>query len=477
MRATIIVQFLIISLLFSPLSLAQVRLPDMGDPASQVLSETDERQWGKSIFLSLQRELPLVEDALINDYVQGLGERLAYNGPKPELNYHFFVVNTGSINAFAIPGGYIGINAGLILSVSSEHELASVLAHEIAHVTQRHIARNILLAKQQSVRNWALILAAILLGTQNPEAGSAAASAVMGGSIQQQLAYSRSFEEEADAVGINIMHNAGFDAAAMASFFRRLNDKTAYDQRPPEYLSTHPLTPNRITDAERRAADLRDARNIFTSSDFPLIQARTTALGETQIKTAVTRFRSQLEDTPSNAARYGLAVALTRLNETEEAAEHIQHLFDNDDEHIPYYVARAEILAKQKRFADAAASLEEGLAIFPGSYSLELLAAEMYLEAGEPDKAMQLANSLAQAYPERPAPQWLLARAANKQGNPAQAQLATAKHYYLQGDIPAAMDQLRRLLAKHSPDNRYHAEAAALQETWTRQFDAAADKR
>lgn len=255
-----------LALLTGP-ALAAPALPAMGEVASDTLSRAQEREIGQRMMMEVRRRLPLLEDPEVNAYLQDLGQRLATHSQAPELDYHFFVVDLPAINAFAMPGGYIGVNAGLILSARSESELAGVLAHEIAHVTQRHIARGIEASQRASLQNAALLLAAILVGSQDSQAGTAAAAASMAGSIQQQLNYSRAFEHEADNLGIRMLAAAELDPNGMPTFFERLALATRYQGRPPEYLSTHPVTETRIAESSNRAASLTPSR-IFESETF-----------------------------------------------------------------------------------------------------------------------------------------------------------------------------------------------------------------
>src|SRR5690606_11389253 len=192
-------------------SSAHAALPVMGEVASSALTRAQERDLGRQMMAEVWRRLPLLEDPEINAYLQDLGQRLATHSAAPELDYHFFILDIPSINAFAMPGGYIRVNAGLILAARSESELAGVLAHEIAHVTQRHLARRLESSQRITLQNAALLLAALLIGSQDPQAGTAAAAAGMAGSIQQQLNYSRAFEHEADNLGIRMLAAAGLD--------------------------------------------------------------------------------------------------------------------------------------------------------------------------------------------------------------------------------------------------------------------------
>src|SRR5690625_4195162 len=287
---------------------AVAALPPLGHVADSALTRAQERDLGRQMMAQVWRQIPLLDDPEINAYLQDLGERLATHSDAPELDYHFFVVDLPYINAFAMPGGYIGVNAGLILSTRSESELAGVLAHEVAHVTQRHLARRLEASQRMSLQNTALLLASVLIGMQNPEAGSAAAAASMAGSIQQQLNYSRAFEHEADNLGIRMLAAANLDPQGMPVFFSRMAEATRYQNRPPEYLSTPPVTENRMVESSNRAARLSGG-TVFESAAFRYMQTRLQVLRTSTPQVQDFKARLQQASRADQAAdRYGLAL-------------------------------------------------------------------------------------------------------------------------------------------------------------------------
>src|SRR5512139_1126764 len=245
-------------------------LPDIGDASAVTLSPEQEARIGKQVMHKLYRANLINEDVALNQYIQNLGYRLSANSGADRQPFTFFIVNDPAINAFAMPGGYIGVNAGLIVASESENELASVLAHEISHVTQHHLARSYEKASKMSLPMTAAVIAAILLGSHDPQAGQAALMASIAGSAQMQLDFTRANEHEADRVGIQLLAQAGFDPRGMSSFFQRLQKETRYyGSGLPEFLSTHPVTSNRIAEAEDRAAQyppvtLRNSDNYHT---------------------------------------------------------------------------------------------------------------------------------------------------------------------------------------------------------------------
>ncbi|MDH3872013.1 MAG: M48 family metalloprotease, partial [Gammaproteobacteria bacterium] len=249
-------------------------LPSIGDSSGSVISPEQEQQLGAAFMRQLRSSGIILEDLEITNYIESLGQRLTVNSEDPARRFTFFVVNEPSINAFAGPGGYIGIHTGLILASESESELAGVLAHEIAHVTQRHLARAYEASERLSLPTMAAMLAAILVASQHSEAGQAAMAAVSAGGMQYQIDFTRANEKEADRVGIQTLALAGLDPFGMPRFFERLQKNSRlYGSRPPEFLSTHPVTTDRIAEATSRA-ERHTASKQGDSLDFQLVRAK-----------------------------------------------------------------------------------------------------------------------------------------------------------------------------------------------------------
>lgn len=252
----------------------KIQLPDMGDSAGAVISPRQEKELGEAFFRDLHAKIHINEDAEIQQYIQSIGQRLAANSDNPGKHFHFFVVVDDNINAFAGPGGYIGVNSGLILLTEAESELASVLAHEIAHVTQRHLQRAFEMAGRLSIPAAAATLAAILLGAHSAELGQAALVAVQAGSTQFQVDFTRDNEKEADRIGMQTLSTADFDPRSMPVFFERLQKSSRYyGQNIPEFLRTHPVSASRIADTRGRAEQY-DYRQYQDSSSYLLAKAK-----------------------------------------------------------------------------------------------------------------------------------------------------------------------------------------------------------
>ncbi len=244
--------FLVVFLLAVPRALAE-GLPDLGEAAQGAFTPQQERRLGESIMRDIRNDRSYYDDAEATDFINNLGTRLASRSPEARQDFDFFLIREPQINAFALPGGFIGVNTGLILSAQSESELASVVAHEIAHVTQRHIARMIAQQKTGALTSLATLAAALLLSRVSSQAAEAAAAFGTASVVQNQLNFTRDNEREADRVGLQIMERAGFDPRAAAVFFERMQRATrVYETGAPSYLRTHPLTYERIADIQNR---------------------------------------------------------------------------------------------------------------------------------------------------------------------------------------------------------------------------------
>src|SRR5919106_6222188 len=298
-----------------PAAIAQP-LPDLGGGGDAGLAPQVERRIGESIMRDIRfREPAYLDDPEIADYLAVLGGRLTQKAAGARMDFEFFAMRDHTINAFALPGGFIGVHTGLISAAESESEVAAVLAHEVAHVTQRHIARMLGQQQQMQLPMLAALAAAILLGRSRPDLASGAAAAASGAAVQTQLSYSRDYEREADRIGFQALEAAGFDVSAMATFFEKLQRgmRVADDGTVPGYLRTHPVTTERIADAQNRSSSLPYKQHL-DSPEFQLVRAKLRAEAG-DARDAVAHFQALVRDrgyASESAARYGLAAALLR---------------------------------------------------------------------------------------------------------------------------------------------------------------------
>ena len=435
---------------------AQVKLPDFGDASEAELSPAEERALGEAFMREVRARLAVVDDPLIEQYVQSLGYRLVASTDRLDLGFTFFVIEDESLNAFAAPGGFVGMNSGLIVATRSESELASVLAHEIAHVTQRHIVRAIDHANRSSLPVLAGILAAVVIGARNVEAGQAAAAAVIGSTAQRQINFTRENEMEADRVGIRMLAAAGFDARGMAGVFEMLQAAARYSQRPPELLSTHPVTANRIAEARDRAERLPYTQHESSQAYYLVrVKLRVGLAGDPQ--QALDRL---VEEHAAGDARnatantYGQALAMVRLGRVESARDLLERLVESHPDNPTF---QAELAANEYRTGNldrALALYADGLALYPGDRVLVRGRAAALNEAGRHRDTLRLIDEYARLHAPDSAMYRLRADAHEKLGRTLDSRADLAEHFYLSGRLDQAIHQLR--LAMRNGDQDFY---------------------
>ena len=302
--------------------ISKIELPDMGDSSGTLITPAEEKEFGEAFFRSLHSQISINQDAEIQQYIQTIGERLVANSDAPSNPFHFFVVMENDINAFAGPGGYIGVNSGLILITEAESELASVMAHEIGHVTQRHLYRSYEAASRLSIPTAAATLAAILLGTQSPALGQAAIVAIQAGNVQFQIDFTREHEAEADRVGMQTLAGSQYDPRSMPTFFERLQQSSRYyGQNIPEFLRTHPVTASRISDTRGRA-ETYPYKQYPDSLGYQLTKAKIRVLTSTDNAETLKYFKTRSTQGTTEqrtVARYGLGLSALNSQKFTEA--------------------------------------------------------------------------------------------------------------------------------------------------------------
>lgn len=422
-----------------------LHLPEIGNSAWSVISPMQEKRLGEAFMREVRQTLAIADDPEITDYIRTLGERLTSNSDTQGRDFSFFVIESPEINAFAGPGGYIGINSGLILSTQSESELASVVAHEIAHVTQHHLARSFEKADRMSIPAMAALAAALIIGSRSGEAGQAAVAAAQAGAAQARINFTRGNEEEADRVGLRIMAHAGYDPRSMPVFFERLQQAIRFEgNQAPEFLRTHPVTTSRIADTRSRAEQY-PYRQIQDSLEYHLTRAKLRVLGETNPRISVKRFAEALKQGQhrnEQAERYGYALALLRSGEKVAARAEAQQLISRDKENFRYLALLAQIEMADGQSAKALDIYGRALELYPGNRPLTLFYSQALLQAGQPDKARRLLQGYLRHRSAEPAVYQLLAQAAGQTGRQAEAHQAQAEHYYMNGQTDAAIQQL-----------------------------------
>jgi predicted Zn-dependent protease len=452
-------------------------LPDLGESSQSDLSPQMERKIGETAMRDIrQRESSYLDDAEVAGYLNDLGTRLEAGMPDVHQDFEFFALRDATLNAFAIPGGFVGVHSGLILAAQSESELAGVLGHEMAHVTQHHIARLVGQQKQAGLMSLAALAVAILAARSNSDLSQAAVATGAAAGIQTQLNFSRDFEREADRIGIQSMQSAGFDPRAMASFFERLQRfSRLYENNAPVYLRTHPLTTERIADMENRAASY-PRRKATDSVAFQLVRAKLRSQAGTP-EDAVADFESQLRErkfSSEGAARYGLARAYLRAKKTAPAQREVESLRGLRLSSPMVETLAAEVRVAAGDPAGALKILRQARQRHPQNKALAYGLTDTLLDTGHAQEALQSASEDVRLYPGDPRLWQLKAKAYAALGKRTQQHRALAEAYALQGQVTAAVEQLQ--IAQKAGDGDFYelsAVDARLREMKARQAEEA----
>ena len=435
-------------------------LPDLGEDSGALFSPQQERKLGDDFMREARTQLDLLEDAEVGEYLQRLGRGIAQFSDRPASEFRLFVVNDPRINAFAVPGGYIGVHTGLILAARNESELAGVLAHEITHITQRHIPRLIAQSERMTGPALAALLAAIVLAgaSRQGQVGEAAIAMTAAGLQQSGLNFSRGFEQEADRIGITLLARAGYEPSGMPDFFERMQTLTrASEGNLPEFLRTHPVTTRRIAESRDHAETMprvpaRDGTEFFHA------QARVRALGPESPAALAAAFAAALDNGTSahrQADRYGLAIAAARAKQFDRAREEISALRKAAPNYLPYRLAAAEIDLAAGSTASALRALEVLSRAYPDHAAVAERYAAALMASGAPARARDVLQKAVRQHPDSAHLYRLLAAAAGEAHSLMESHRAMAEHYYLLGNPQRAVEQLR-LALQHSRQSFYH---------------------
>lgn len=432
-------------------------LPDLGDESLAVISPAQERKLGEDLMRQSRRSLAFMDDPEVSEYIQSLGQKLVSHSESARQDFRYFVINNPTINAFALPGGFIGVHTGLILATQSEAELASVLAHETAHISQRHIPRLITESQRTTIPVMAAVLAGILLASSGHQGGEAAIALTSAAVVQKEINYTRGFEEEADRIGMQILARSGFDPRAMPAFFEHLQNLNRLNETSlPEFLRTHPVTTNRIADSRNRAEQFQ-ARQIPDSLEFELVRAKIRAFAPGNPDEIVRGFKENLVQgkyRSANAEHYGYALALLRARQLPAARQEANKLVERQPNKPAFRILQAEIEMAAENYKQALAIYADTRAKAPSNAALMHYYASALLKAKQYRQAKEILNTALQQRPQDPELYKMLAQAAGSIGLTYEAHKALAEHYYLNGNPNASIEQLQ-LAARFAGDNFY----------------------
>jgi beta-barrel assembly-enhancing protease len=426
-----------------------LQLPDMGSPADAILSKNEEAQLGRAIMRELRRSGRVVEDPQITEYINEIGHRLAAQTNNGDHEFQFFVVDDPHINAFALPGGYIGVHTGLIEATRNEDELAGVLGHEIAHVTQRHIARAIHANSRQSILTTALMLGAMILGAAGGggDAVQGALVVAQGSAAQQQINFTRSNEYEADRIGIGALAEAGFDPHGMASFFEVMARQTpgTPETQAPEFLRTHPVTTARIAEARARAREyVREPGNDTTN--YGVTRARVIVSRFDTPEQAVDYFEKRDYAEQTDVEKYGRAIAYQRAGRQADANRIFQELVQKDRKVIAYHIGLGQTQIALENYEGGMQTLDQAIALFPRNVPLVIEYGELLVQLGRAAQAHKMLLDLMNNVPPTPEQVRLIARAAREAGDVAESYYYLSEYSLMTGDLVAGVNFLRQAL-------------------------------
>ena len=418
-------------------------LPSLGDSSSGIVSPEQEHQLGRAWLSLLRGQIPQLSDPLLKDYLERSVYRLAETSQLQDRRLELVLLKIPQLNAFAAPGGIIGVNGGLFIHAQTEAEYASVMAHELAHLSQRHFARGLEAQKRMQLPMMAALLAGVVAAAAGAgDAGIAAIVSTQAAAIQAQRRFSRQNEQEADRIGILNLERAGYDPRAMPDMFGRLMRQYRYDQKPPEFLLTHPVSESRIADTRNRAEQYPQG-GVRDSLRYQLIRARVNLQFESTPGLSAKRFRAMLsEDESLDSARYGLALALIRSAQLQEAATTLQPLLLKAPDEITYNLAQVELDITANRMGEADRRIKQLLRLYPGSYPVRQAHIDLLIKQGRLSEAESELDKLVEARPKDPDVWYQVSEVRGLTGNILGLHQARAEFFALVGDHTQAIEQL-----------------------------------
>ena len=443
---------LLFVLFFSPLFHSVVDedpLPSLGDYSSASISLSGEYSMGRLWLAMYRGSTKEHTDPLMRTYLEDLIYRLSETSEVRDRRFEFIILEDKTINAFAAPGGIIGINLGMFLNTQKEGELASVMCHELAHLSQRHFARS--QNRNSPLANALMILGSIAVAaaSRNPEAILIAPAAMQ----QMSINYTRSNEKEADRIGFNNLVKAGFNPDDMTMMFQRMQDKYQNeDSEQFSYLMTHPLPSERLTDMRIRADSLeKDSKDNFRDNlDFYFMQKRAEVWAEKDIEKLVIKYKkdskSQINNI-SSAAKYGLSLALKQTNNFEEGFSILRELIREIPNNLVLESSLMELHVAAENYYEAISLGKNILEIHDNNYAASILLADAYIEDGQSEVAEKLLKDLAKERQTDPNIWYKLAEAQGLSGNILELHRSRAEFFILTGRHDAAVFQLKEALS------------------------------
>jgi predicted Zn-dependent protease len=418
-------------------------LPSLGDSSSALVTPQQEHQLGRAWLSLVRGQVSQLDDPQLKGFVETSVYRLSETSQLLDRRLEFVLLNSPQINAFAAPGGIIGVNGGLFLYAQTEAEYASVMAHELAHLSQRHFARGLEAQQRMQIPVMAGLLAGIIAAAAGAgDLGIAAIASTQAAAMQEQRRFSRQNEQEADRIGLVNLEKAGFDPRAMPSMFERLMRQYRYDRKPPEFLLTHPVSESRIADTRNRAEQYNTA-GITDSVRYQLMRARVQLIYEETPGIAAKRFRSMLDENPKlEAARYGLAIAQIKSGQYKKAREALQPLLLSAPNDVNYNLAQIELDMAASRLDDAQSRVTRLLTLYPNNYPVNQAHIDLLMKQVRTQAAERALDEMLKSRGKDPDVWYQVAEVRGLSGNTVGLHQARGEYFALVGDYTQALEQL-----------------------------------
>jgi beta-barrel assembly-enhancing protease len=428
---------------------AELQLPSLGENSAGLISPSEEYALGQELIRLYRASLPTSQDPFLEAYLAELLQRVSTYSELQDKRLELIVLDSPTLNAFAAPGGIVGVNTGTFLTAQNEHQLASILSHELAHLSQRHYARRLQQQKSTSTIGLAALLASLMVvAAGNSDAGIAAIPAIQAAAIESSLRFSRDMEIEADRIGMQTLVYAGFDPYSMPGMFEQMLKATRYRSKVPEFLLTHPVTESRIADSSSRAQKFPQ-KHVEYDKNYQLMRARVMLRFENNAAQAVKRFANEIDVYQTMSpltANYGLVMARTQMGDLQGARDALVRLRTLTDNPAILAIAEADIAAKEQNWDAATATLQSTLTQQPNNHPLNVRLAEILMEAGRYSQCEALLVEHVKRPPDNSYVWYLLAEVHGLAGHILDVHKARAEYFILKGIYGKAEIQLRNAL-------------------------------
>ncbi|VUD68251.1 Beta-barrel assembly-enhancing protease [Thalassocella blandensis] len=441
------------------MSADELLIPELGDASSGIISPRQEYELGQKWLRMYRARVPTTKDPFLQIYTENLIRRLATYSELRDKRLDILVVDNPTLNAFAVPGGIVGVHTGLFTHAETEDQFSSVLAHELAHLSQRHYARTLEQQKNNAIPNMAALLASILIAaTAGGDAGMAAIYASQSMALDQQLRFSRQMEQEADRIGMETMVKSGNNPYAMSEMFESMLRASRFYRRPPEFLLTHPLTESRVADTQQRALKF-DKKYYAPSQDYQLVKIRAELLHEANVNFAIRKYETEIEGHKydKDSARYGLVLAYSKARRFEDAQKALAPLLKQAPDNLYYAIEQAQIDAELEHYDIAKKRFQELLTSYPNYHPLVIRYAETLMQAGDYKACAALLKEHSKRRPTDDYVWYLLAEVNGLVGNIFEVHTARAEYFSLNGLYDKAIIQLKNALRLVEKDQQMQA--------------------